>query len=115
MAVSKFAQLAEAALCSIQDALDQASARDAIDCDCEREGAVLRLSFADGSRMVINLQPALEELWVASRRGGYHFRLNAQGHWTDTREGGKLGTRLAEEIAHHSGVKLDFAALSGAP
>lgn len=112
MADSIFAQRGAATLRRIQEALDRAVERDDLDCDCELEGAVLRLSFADGSRIVINLQPAVEEVWVASRRGGYHFRSNAEGRWADTRDGCELGVRLSEEIAHHAGVALRLDALS---
>jgi CyaY protein len=103
---SGFVQRGAATLRRIQDALDQAVARDDLDCDCELEGSVLRVNFNDGSRIVINLQPAVEEVWVASRRGGYHFRANAEGQWADTRDGCELGVRLSEEIAHHAGVAL---------
>lgn len=111
MVESDFAQQATALLGRIQDALDRAFVRHDLEGDCELEGGVLRVGFADDSRMVINLQPALREIWVASRRGGFHFRRDAQGQWIDTRDGCTLVQRLAAEVSHHAGLAVQFDAL----
>jgi CyaY protein len=47
---------------------------DVIDIDSQRTGGLLELSFPGGSKIVVNTQPPLHELWLAARAGGYHFR-----------------------------------------
>ena len=50
-----------------------------IDIDSQRTGGLLELSFPDGSKIVVNTQPPLHELWLAARAGGYHFKLRRAG------------------------------------
>ena len=79
MTESEFLKLAEATLQRIQSAVEEAS--DEIDVD--RAGNVLNLVFDDGFQSVINIQAPMQQLWMASRRGGQHFDYQA-GDWIDT-------------------------------
>jgi len=46
----------------------------------ERNGSALRLGFADGQRIVINLDTQMNKIWLASRAGGTEFELK-NGVW----------------------------------
>lgn len=46
----------------------------------EQNGSALRLGFADGQRIVINLDTRLNKVWLASRAGGTEFELQ-NGVW----------------------------------
>jgi CyaY protein len=37
---------------------------------------MVTLAFPAGSEIVVNLQKPLQEIWLASRSGGYHFRFD---------------------------------------
>jgi iron donor protein CyaY len=69
-------------LASIEATVDRWLQDDVIDIDPQRTGGLLELSFPDGSKIVVNTQPPLQELWLAA--GGYHFRCEA-GRWVDTK------------------------------
>ena len=77
---SQYLQLAEATLRQVE------LAADAVDLDSKREGSVLTLELDDRSQIIINLQQPIQELWLASRCGAYHFRHDGQA-WRDSREG----------------------------
>ena len=79
-----------------------------IDIDTHRTGGLLELVFPNDSRIVINLQPPLQEIWLAARAGGYHYR-HVQGRWLDTRDGSDLFEALSQHASTQGGVALTFA------
>src|SRR5262249_29956767 len=72
---SEFHARAKGVLSAIEAALDRGLQDDEIDIDSQRTGGLLELVFPSGSKIVVNTQPPLHELWLAARTGGYHFRL----------------------------------------
>ena len=101
----EFAQRADAALESIEAALEATG----VEADVElKEGGVLEIEFADGSRMVINRHAAARELWVAARSGGFHFRWDGTA-WRDTREGTELFAALSKLVSTQSGQSVRLA------
>ena len=96
---NEFAGLAEAALERIEAALEESG----VDADVERkEGGVIEIEYADGSRMVINRHAAAREIWVAARAGGFHFRWDGAA-WRDTREATELFAALSRLVSAQSG------------
>lgn len=99
MTEAEFAERSEAALARIDAALEESG----VDADVERkEGGVLAIEFTDGSRMVINRQAAVREIWVAARVGGFHFRWDGSA-WRDTRDGSDLFGALSRLVSGQSG------------
>lgn len=56
------------------------------DLDAQTQGAVLEIENDDGQKIIINQQAAMQEVWLASRSGGYHFKWNGS-RWVNTRDG----------------------------
>lgn len=99
MTPSEFESLADAMLEKIARAVEESGA----DCDCEpKASGVLELEFADGTRIVVNRHSVAQEIWVAARSGGYHFRFDGS-KWVDTRDKRELLAALSELIAGQSG------------
>lgn len=105
---AEYQRLAAAALARVEGMLDRWLQEDVIDIDGQRTGGLLELSFPTGSKIVINTQPPLHELWLAARAGGYHFKW-ADGSWRDTRDGVEFFTRLSQEASAQAGRELDFS------
>jgi CyaY protein len=102
MTPSEFETLADAALERIALVVEESGA----ECDCESKGSgVLELEFADASRIVINRHSAAQEIWVAAKSGGYHFRFSGSV-WVDTRENRELLVVLSELITEQSGREV---------
>src|SRR6478672_12524530 len=95
----QFEALAGEALRSIERALDQSG----VDADVElKEGGVLEVEFADGSKIIVNRHGAAREIWVAARSGGFHFRWDGSA-WRDTRDGSELFAALSKLVSAQGG------------
>jgi CyaY protein len=106
---SEFHVRAQAVLVAVEAALDRWLQDDVVDIDSHRTGGLLELSIPGGGKIVINTQPPLHELWLAGRKGGYHFRWVGD-RWVDTREGGEFFSVLSREISAQAGRTLSISA-----
>ncbi|MDM4767730.1 iron donor protein CyaY [Pelomonas sp. SE-A7] len=79
---------------------------DVIDIDSHRTGGLLELSLPGGSKIVLNTQPPLQEVWLAARGGGFHFRY-VDGQWIE-REGREFHVVLSEQASAQAGQALSF-------
>ena len=70
---SEFHQLADTLWLTIEERLDDWDGDS--DIDCEINGGVLTISFENGSKIIINRQEPLHQVWLATKQGGYHFDL----------------------------------------
>ena len=105
---SEFHARAGAVLSVIEATLDRWLQDDEIDIDSQRTGGLLELVFPGGSKIVVNTQPPLHELWLAARTGGYHFRCVGD-QWIDSRTGGEFFAMLSREISAQAGRTLSIA------
>ncbi|MEJ6006386.1 iron donor protein CyaY [Paucibacter sp. AS339] len=82
---------------------------DVVDIDSHRSGGLLELSMPGGSKLIINTQAPLQEIWLAARAGGYHFRY-VDGLWLDTRSSAEFLALLSEQASAQAGKALSFSA-----
>ena len=95
----EFNALADLALTAIDAALEASGA----DVDCElAAGGVLEIEFADGSKIIVNRHGAAQEIWVAARSGGFHYRWDGSV-WRDTRDGSELMAALSRLVSAQAG------------
>jgi CyaY protein len=95
MTESEFLSLAEAELNQIEIRLESAAEKADVDLECSRHGNLLEIEFIDtGSKIIINTQAPMKEIWVAARSGGFHYRFTA-GQWLDTRDSSELYAALS--------------------
>ena len=99
---------AHALLARIESQIDAWLEADVVDIDTHRTGGLLELSLPGGSKIVINTQPPLQEIWLAARSGGYHFKWDGQ-QWVD-REGQEFCARLSRSASEQAGQALTFTA-----
>jgi len=95
-----------AVLASVEAAIDRWLQQDVIDIDTQRTGGLLELGFPNGTKIVLNTQPPLHELWMAARSGGYHYK-HVDGRWLD-REGREFFEALSACASEQAGVTLAF-------
>jgi CyaY protein len=104
MTDSEFHTLAKKTLDTIETAVENIVQTTDTDIDAARNGEVLSLTFQNGTKIVINSQAPLQQMWMAAKMGGYHYAWNGSA-WMDTRSGGELFaelSRLASEQAGHT-------------
>jgi CyaY protein len=98
---------ASAVLASIEARIDAWLQDDVVDIDTQRTGGLLEMSFPNGSKIIVNTQPPLHEIWLAARAGGFHYKL-VDGEWRDTRNGRELFEALSECASEQAGRPLRF-------
>lgn len=112
MTEQEYLDRAEAALAAIEGACDRINDDTDADIDNQRAGGMITLTFANRSQVVVNLQPPLQEIWLAARTGGYHYRLDG-AQWRDTKTGEELFEVLSREVSLQAGQALRFAPPAG--
>ncbi|APB99972.1 iron donor protein CyaY [Polynucleobacter asymbioticus] len=108
----QFYQLGSNLLHSIEVSLESADDELDLDLDVERQGGnVINIRFRDKSVIVVNTQPPLQEIWVAAKSGGYHYRWAgtlAQPLWLDTKTGKELLSDLSEFAGAQAGQPINI-------
>lgn len=99
---------AEALLRAIELSCDRLNERDDADIDNQRVGGMVTLTFPNRSQIVINLQKPLQEVWLAAKAGGFHYRFDGQ-QWLDTKGQGEFFANLGRHASEQAGVTLDFS------
>lgn len=106
MSDKTFLDLAESTLNTIEAALDRLNDEDVIDVECKRSGNVLEIEFIDnGSKIIVNSQASMKELWVAAKAGGYHYKHNGTA-WINTRDGSELFAALSGLASAQGGATI---------
>ena len=103
MTESEFLALADASLRAIEQALEAATDAGDTDVECSRSGNVLEVEFVDnGSPIIINSQAPMQELGIAARSGGFHYRREGDA-WVNTRDGSELYAALSAMVSEQGG------------
>ena len=103
----EYDELTDQVLLAVEDAIEALD----LDLDYESHGGLLSISFADGSKVIINKQPPLHQLWVATKFNGHHFELK-DGVWVDNRTGAELWALLSDTFTKQSGHTVLLAVQS---
>lgn len=107
---TEYHTLSAAILADIESQVDRLLDAGVIDIDTHRTGGLLELVFPNASKIIINTQPPLHELWLATRGGGFHFRY-VDGSWRDTRDGQEFFVRLSQHASSQAGQDLLFVSV----
>ncbi|MFB9240735.1 iron donor protein CyaY [Massilia antarctica] len=106
MSEKEFLDLAETTLNKIEEAMDRLNDEDVIDVECKRSGNVLEIEFIDnGSKIIVNSQAPMQELWVAAKSGGFHYK-RLDGAWVNTRDGSELFAALSDLASAQGGARV---------
>lgn len=98
-------QLAEATLDAVEAALDRSGA----EVDCVRQGNVLEIECEDGSKIIVNSNAPVQEIWLAAKSGGFHFR-RVEDRWCNTRDGSELFASLSRVLSLQCGAEVNLKA-----
>lgn len=100
----EFTTRADAVFARLEQALDGCDA----DLDWELQpGGVIEMEFGDGSKIIVNRHAIAQEIWVAARAGGFHFRLEAERDaWIGTRDGEELFAALSRLASAQAGEQV---------
>ncbi len=105
---AQYHEAVQSTLSRIEHTVDRWLENDVIDIDAARTGGMLTLSLPDRSQLIVNAQPPLQELWLAARRGGFHFKMDTTGVWRDSRSGDEFFALLSACASEQSRAALSF-------
>ncbi len=100
---------AEALLGRVEACCDRINDETDADIDSQRVGGMVTLTFRNRSQIVINLQKPLQEVWMATKAGGFHYRFDGRS-WMDTKGAGEFFAHLTQHAGAQSGQALSFTA-----
>ena len=100
---------AEALLAAVEACCDRINEASDTDVDNQRTGGMITLTFADRSQIIVNLQKPLQEVWLAARAGGFHYKFDG-AQWRDTKAGSEFFADLSRYASQQAGEPLAFQA-----
>ncbi|KFB69479.1 iron donor protein CyaY [Candidatus Accumulibacter vicinus] len=100
----EFNTLADAALKRIEGALERSGAD--LDYALVSDG-MLEIECSDGSKIIVNRHDAAQEIWVAARTGGFHYRWDGSC-WQDTRHDEELMAALSRIVSQQAGETVSL-------
>ena len=98
---------AEELLRRIEAGCDRINEETEADIDNQRVGGMVTLTFHNGTQIVVNLQKPLQEVWMAARAGGFHYKFDGR-QWLDTNGQGEFFAHLSRYAGEQAGEPLDF-------
>ena len=91
---SQYNLAAENILLAVEEAIENCG----YDIDYEGVGGMLTLTFKNTSKIIINKQAPLHEIWVATKFNGHHFHFE-NDQWLDKRGGDELWHFLSNAVS----------------
>jgi len=98
---------AEALLRAVEASCDRINDETDVDIDSQRVGGMVTITFPNGSQIIVNLQPPLQEVWLAAKAGGFHYRHDGRA-WMDTKGDGEFFAALSRTASQQAGRPLQF-------
>ncbi len=102
----EYVDRAEALLRAVEAHCDRINDETDADIDNQRVGGMITLTFSNRSQIIINLQKPLQEVWMAARAGGFHYKYSDA--WRNTRDASEFFADLTRYASEQSGMALRF-------
>jgi CyaY protein len=101
---TEFNQYCDEIMLAIEEMIDGCGE----DIDYETSAGVLTLTIeSNGSKVIISRQPALAQIWLAAKSGGYYFNYSGS-NWICTTTNEALGTLLSRVCKEQQGGDITF-------
>lgn len=106
MSQTSFSLIAEELM---EDLLTQLEAFEALDdLDMDLIDGVLTISFEDGSKVIINRQEPVRQIWLASPEGPAHFAQNDGEEWRNIKTDDEFYATLSRVFTSKAGQTIDL-------
>lgn len=102
---SQYNLIADEILIALEEAIDESG----VDIDYESAGGILTLIFLDKSKIIINKQAPLQQVWVATRENGHHFAFDDdKKEWNDVRGAGEFWQFMSKAVSAQAGTPVEL-------
>ena len=100
---SEFNQQVDDIIEHIEEQLDELET----DLDYETAGGIFTVAFENNSKIIINRQTPLKQIWVATKSGGFHFDFNEETNtWVKDDDGTELFNALSHYLTEQAGESI---------
>jgi len=105
MTESEFNQQVDELLLAIEEAIEASGA----EIDYDTSAGILTLEFENASKVIVNRQPASQQIWVAAKSGGFHLDyLPQQQQWQLPDDGETLVQLLSRVCSEQTGESVSL-------
>ena len=98
---SQYNLIADELLLAVEEAIEDSG----VDIDYEGVGGLLTLTFVNTTKIIINKQGPLHEIWVATKFNGHHFEYKNE-QWFDKRAGDEFWQFLSQAVSKQAETDL---------
>lgn len=102
---SQYNLIADEVLLAVEEAIEDCG----VDIDYEGVGGLLTLTFKNGSKIILNKQAPLHEIWVATKFNGHHFHM-VEDEWHDKRNGDEFWQFLSAAVSVQAEAEVSLSA-----
>lgn len=100
---SQYNLISEDLLLAVEEAIEDCG----VDIDYEGVGGLLTLTFKNNTKIIINKQAPLHEIWVATKFNGHHFSYSdTEKTWTDKRGEGEFWQFLSQAVSKQAATEI---------
>ncbi len=97
--------MADELLLALEEAIEDCG----VDIDYEGVGGMLTLTFKNSSKIIINKQAPLHEIWVATKFNGHHFHYQDK-QWIDKRGGDEFWQFISQAVSIQAEAAIELSA-----
>lgn len=102
---SQYNLIADNLLLAVEEAIEATG----VDIDYEGVGGLLTLTFKNATKIIINKQAPLHQIWVATKFNGHHFEMK-DDQWHDNRGAGEFWQFLSAAVSKQAQETVTLAA-----
>ena len=102
---SQYNLIADDLILAVEEAIEECG----VDIDYESVSGLLTLTFINGSKIIINKQAPLHEVWVATKFNGHHFAYQNE-QWIDKRGGDEFWQFLSNSVSVQAQTEITLTA-----
>lgn len=104
---SQYNLIAEELLLAVEEAIEECG----VDIDYEGVGGLLTLTFKNATKIILNKQAPLHEIWVATKFNGHHFSFSEDTQaWSDKRSGDEFWQFLSQAVSIQAETEVTLCA-----
>jgi len=102
---SEYNLITDELLLAVEEAIEDSGE----DIDYESVSGLLTLTFKNKTKIIINKQAPLHQVWVATKFNGHHFEM-VDGLWQDNRGSGEFWQFISSAVSKQADVELVLSA-----
>lgn len=101
---SQYNLIVDQLLLAVEEAIEDSG----FDIDYEGVGGLLTLTFKNSTKIIINKQAPLHEVWVATKFNGHHFAYQKE-QWVDKRAGDEFWQFLSSAVSKQADAEISLS------